>query len=167
MHAQSLQSCLTLCDPMCSVAQLCPTHYDPMDCSMPGFPVLHHLLELAQTYAHWFNDAIQSSHPLSSSSPLAFYLFQHQGPMSQLFTSGGKSIGSSVSASGLQMNIQGYFSLGLISLNSLQSQGLSRVFFNTTVQSHQFHTLPSLWSNSHIYTCLLKTPSVSSVSSVT
>ena len=49
-----------------------------MDCSMPGFPVHHQLLELAQTHAHWVNDAIQPSHPLSSPSP-AFNFSQHQG----------------------------------------------------------------------------------------
>ena len=53
----------------CSVAKLCPTLCDPMDCSTPGFPVLHHLLEIAQTHVHWVSDAIQTSHPLSSSSP--------------------------------------------------------------------------------------------------
>ena len=51
---------------------------DPMDCSTPDFPVLHHLLELAQTPIHWVNDAIQPSHPLSSPSPLAFHLSQNQ-----------------------------------------------------------------------------------------
>ena len=51
----------------------------PMDCSMPCFPVFHHLLELAQTHVHWVSDAIQPSHPLSSPSPFAFYLSQHQG----------------------------------------------------------------------------------------
>ena len=45
-----------------SHVQLC----DPMDCSTPGFPVLHFLLEFAQTYVHWINDAIQPSHPLRS-----------------------------------------------------------------------------------------------------
>ena len=59
--------------------QLCPTLGDPMDCSMPGFPVLHYLPEFAQTHAHWADDAIQPSHPLSSPSPLTFNLFQHQG----------------------------------------------------------------------------------------
>ena len=49
-----------------------------MDCSMPRFPVLHHLPELAQTHVHWVNDAIQPSHPLSSPSPPAFNLSQHQ-----------------------------------------------------------------------------------------
>ena len=51
----------------------------PMDCSTPGFPVLHHLLELAQTHVHWVGDAIQPSHPLSSPSPPAFILSQHWG----------------------------------------------------------------------------------------
>ena len=59
--------------------QLCPTLGDPMDCSMPGFPVLHYLPELAQTHVHWVDDAIKPSHPLSSPSPPAFNLSQHQG----------------------------------------------------------------------------------------
>ena len=50
-----------------------------MDCSMPGFPVLHQLPKLAQTHAHRVSDAIQPSHPLSSPSPPAFNLSQHQG----------------------------------------------------------------------------------------
>ena len=59
-------------------------------------------------------------------------------PMSQFFTSGGQSIGASVSASVLPMNIQDWFPLGWSGLISLQSKGLSRVFSNTTVQKHQF-----------------------------
>ena len=62
-----------------SVAQSCPTLCDHMDCSMPGFPVHHQLLELAQTHVHQVSDAIQPSHPLSSPSPPAFSLSQHQG----------------------------------------------------------------------------------------
>ena len=50
-----------------------------MDCSTPGFSVLHYLLEFAQTHVHWVDDAIQPSHPLSSPSPLALNLSQHQG----------------------------------------------------------------------------------------
>ena len=61
-----------------SVAQSCPTLCDPMDCSIPGFPVHHHLLELTQTHVHCVGDAIQPSHPLSSPSPPAFNLSQHQ-----------------------------------------------------------------------------------------
>ena len=52
---------------------------DPMDCSMPGFSVLHHLLELVRTHVGWVNEAIQPSHPLSSPSPPTFNLSQHQG----------------------------------------------------------------------------------------
>jgi len=63
----------------CSVAQSCPTVWDPMDCSTPGFPVLHYLLEFAQNHVHWVGDAIQSSCPLSSPSPPAVNLSQHQG----------------------------------------------------------------------------------------
>ena len=51
----------------------------PMDCSMPGFPVHHPLLEATQTHVHWVGDAIQPSHPLSSPSPPTFNLSQHQG----------------------------------------------------------------------------------------
>ena len=63
----------------CSVAKLCPTLCDPMNCSIPGFLVLHYLPEFAQTHVHWVSDAIQPSHPLLSLPPLAFNLFQHQG----------------------------------------------------------------------------------------
>ena len=62
-----------------SVPQSCPTLWDPMDCSMPGFPVHHQLPELAQTHVHWVDDVIQPSHPLLSPSPPTFNLFQHQG----------------------------------------------------------------------------------------
>ena len=62
-----------------SVAQSCLTLCDPMDCSMPGFPVLHQLPKLAQTHSNWVSDAIQPSHPLSSPSPPAFNLSLHQG----------------------------------------------------------------------------------------
>ena len=63
----------------CLVAKLCPTLCDPMDCSTPGFPVIHHLLEFTQTHVRWVSDAIQPSHPLASPSPPAFNLSQHQG----------------------------------------------------------------------------------------
>ena len=63
----------------CSVSQLCPTLCDPMDCSMPGFPVPHHLPELGQTHVHGVSDAIQPSHPPSSPSPPAFNFPPHQG----------------------------------------------------------------------------------------
>ena len=62
-----------------SVTQSCLTLCDTMDCSTPGFPVHHQLLELAQTHVHRVSDAIQPSHPLLSASPPAFNLSQHQG----------------------------------------------------------------------------------------
>ena len=61
------------------VTKSCPPLCDPMDCGMPGFPVLHQLPELAQTHVHRVSDAIQPSHPLSSPSPAAFNLSQHRG----------------------------------------------------------------------------------------
>ena len=123
-----------------SVTQSCPTLCDPMDCSTPGFPVHHQLLELTQTHVYQVSDAIQPSHPLSSPSPPAFNLSQHQGlfQWSLFFTSGGQSIGVSASASVLPMNIQERFPVGWTGWISLHSKGLSRVFSNTTLQNHQF-----------------------------
>ena len=112
-----------------SRVQLC----DPMDCSMPDLPVRHQFPKFTQTHVHWISDAIQPSHPLSSPSPPAFNLCQHQ-----FFASGGQSIGISASASVLPMNIQDWFPLGWTDWLSLQSKGLSRVFCNTTEQMHQF-----------------------------
>ena len=87
----------------------------------------HHLLpELAhQTHVRWVSDAIQPSHPLSSPSPPAFSLSQHQGiyfSVSQFFSSGGQSFGVLVSESVLPLNIQDWFPLGLTGLISLQSK---------------------------------------------
>ena len=61
-----------------SVTQSCPTLCEPMDCSTPGLPVHHQLLEFTQTHVHWVGDAIQPSHPLSSPPPPAFNLSQNQ-----------------------------------------------------------------------------------------
>ena len=62
-----------------SVAQSCLTLCNPMDCSRPRFPVHHQFPEFTQTHVHWVGDAIQPSPPLSSPSPPAFNLSQHQG----------------------------------------------------------------------------------------
>ena len=72
----------------------------------PGLPDHHQLPEFTQAHVHRVGDAIQPSRPLSSPSPPAFNLSQHQGPVSQLFASGGQSIGVSASASVLPVNIQ-------------------------------------------------------------
>ena len=77
-----------------SVGQSCPTLCDPMDCSTPGLPVHHQIPESTQTHVHRVGNAIQPSHPLSSPSPPALNLSQHQSfPMSQVFPSGGQTTG--------------------------------------------------------------------------
>ena len=66
----------TMC---CFVTKSCWNLCDSMDCSLPGFPVPHHLPEFDQVQVHWISDATQPSHPLSPSSPPAFNFSQHQG----------------------------------------------------------------------------------------
>ena len=132
---------------------------DPMDCSTPGFPV-------HQSTPGDYSDSCPSSwwcHPIISSSVVPFnsclQSFPASGsfPMSQLFASGGPSIGALASV--LAMNIQGWFPLGLTDWVSLQSKGRSRVFSNTTVQKHEFFcTQPSSQSDSHIHTWSLEKP---------
>ena len=142
----------------CSVSKPCLTVWDPVGCSLPGSSVLHYLLEFAQNHVHWVGDAIQPSHPLLSPFSSCPQSFPASGsfPMSQLFTTGGQSIGASASAPVLPMNIQDWFPLGLI---SLLSRGLSRGFSSTVVWKHYFFsTQPSLWSltSIHDYTLWVK-----------
>ena len=140
-----------------SVAQSCLTRCNLMNHSTPGFLVYHQHPKSTQTHVHRVSDAIQPSHPLSSPSPPALNLSEHQ--MSQLFTSGGQSIGVSASTSVFPMNTQDWSSLGWTGWISLLSKGLSRVFSNTTVQKHQFFGPQlSLYSNSHIHTWPLEKP---------
>ena len=99
------------------------------------------------------------SHALSSPSPPAFNLSQHQGLFQWASYSNQAPKVLTASASVLPMNIQDWFPWGLTGLISLQSKGLSRVFSNTTVQKHQFFSAQlSLWSNSHSHTWLLEKP---------
>ena len=143
----------------CSVAQSCPTLFNPMDCSMLGFPVLHYLPEFSQTHVHWVDYATQPSHPLLPTSP-AFNLSQHQVFSNEsVLRIRWPSIGVSASVSVLPMNTQDWSPLGWTGWISLQSKGLSRVFSNTTVKKHQFfNAQPSLWPSSHIHTWLLEKP---------
>ena len=138
----------------CSVAQSCSALCDPMDCSMPGFPVLHYLLELAQTrpLSRWCHPIISSS-VVPFSSLLQSFPASGSFPMSWPFASGGQSTGASALVSVLPTYIQGWFSLGLPGLIFLLSKGLSKVFSSTTVWKYQFFSMqPSLWSNSPIHT---------------
>ena len=143
-----------------SVARLCLTLCNPMDCSMPGLPVHHQLLEFTQTHVHWVGDAIQTSHAVGPfSSCLQSFPASGSFPISQLFAWGGQSTGVSASASVFPMNTRDWSPLGWTGWISLQFKGLSRVFSNTTLQKHQFFgTQLSLQSNCHIHTWLLEKP---------
>ena len=106
----------------------------------------------------------QWCHPTISSSVVPFFSRFLSFPasesfqMSQLFTSGGQSIGASASASVLPMNTQGWFPLRWTGLISLQSKGLSRVFSNTVVWKHQFFGTQAFYRPTHICTWLLEKP---------
>ena len=125
-----------------------------MSCSTSGFPVLHYLLEFVQNLCplSWWCHPTISSSVIPFSSCLQSFPASGSFQMSRLFTSGGQNIRASASATVLSINMQGWFPLGLTCLISFQFKGLSRVFWNTTVQKHQFFSAhPSLWSNSHIH----------------
>ena len=140
----------------CSVTQLCLTICNPMDCSTPGFLVLCHLPELAQTQVHWVGDAIQPSHPLSFPSPSpAFNLSQHEGLYQ--WVSSSHQVAKVLDIQLQHQSSQGMFRIDFLwidRLDLLAVQGTFKSFFsNTTVQKHQFFgAQPSLWSNSHPYT---------------
>ena len=135
----------------CSVTQSCPTLCDPMDCSMPGFPVLHHLLEFAQTHVHWVGDAIQPSPPLSFPSPPAIFpsikgIFQWVSLLHQV-------------AKVLEFQFQhqsfneysGSIFFRMDWLDLLAVQGTLKSLLQHTVWKHQFfRAQPSLWSTTSI-----------------
>ena len=111
-----------------------------------------------QTHVHWLGDAIQPSHPLLSPSPPAFNLSQHQGLFQWVRTaSSGQSTGISASASVLPMEHPGLIPLGWTGWIPLQSKGLSRVFYNTTVQKHQLCSAFFIVQLSHPYMTTRKT----------
>ena len=141
--------------------------------SVVSDPLWHHGLEHARlpcpslfprVYSNlcpasqWCHDAIQPSHSVVSfSSCLKSFPTSGSFPICYFFASDGPSIRVSASASVLPINIQDWFPLGWTGWISLQYKGLSKVFSSTTVQKHQFfRAQPSLFSNSHICTWLLK-----------
>ena len=132
----SFKSCQTLCN--------------PMDCSVPGFPILHYSQSLLRFMSIKLV-MLYSSCPLSSPFSSCPQPFSASGsfPLSQLFVWGGQSIRTSASASFLLVNIQGWFPLGWTGWISLQSTGLSRVFSSTTVQKHQFFSIQPPFSSKH------------------
>jgi len=104
----------------------------------------------------WCHPTISSS-VVPFSSCLQSFATSGSFPMSQLFTSGSRSIGASASASVLPVNIQDWLPLGLTALISLLPKGFSRVISSITIRKHQFFSArPSLWSSSHIHTSLLE-----------
>ena len=125
----------------CSVAQLCLSLCDPMDCSMPGFPVLHHLLEAAQTHVHRVSDATRPSHPLLFPCPPAFNLSQHQGKIYQL--------------AGSLNQVGKVLVLGCPRRSALLSQG-SREYISCLVPKPELHNSIASWfaelgSNFHLF----------------
>ena len=129
------------------VAQSCPTLCNPMDCSTPGLPVHHQLPEFTQTHVHWIGDAIQPSHTLSSPSPPAFNLSQHQG-LFQWVSSLHQvaKVLEFASTLVLPVNTQDWSPLGWTGWIYLQSNRLWRVFSNTTVGSINSSALGFLYS---------------------
>ena len=131
-----------------SVTQSCLTLFDPMDCSIPGFPVLHSLLRVCS------NSCPLNSwcHPTTLSSVVPFSSCLQSFPasgsfqMSQFFASGGQSIRVSAPASVLLMNIQDWLHLGWTGLISLQSKGLSRVSSTPQLKSINSSVLSFLHS---------------------
>jgi len=118
----------------CSVTKWCLILSNPMEGSTPGFPVPHYLLELLK---------LMSIESVTLSNHLILCR---------------QSIGTSASASVLPVSIKGGFPLGLTDL-ILLSKGLSRIFSRIAIQKCQFFSAqPSLWSSSHIHTCLLEKP---------
>ena len=121
-----------------SVAQLCLTLCNPMDCRTPGFPVHQHTPRACSNSgpSSWWCHPTISFSAIPFSSCLQSFPASGSFPRSQFFASGGQSIGASASV--LPMNIQDWFPLGLTGWISLQSNGLSKMFITITIQKHQF-----------------------------
>ena len=132
------------------------TLFDFMDCSTPGFLVLHSLGACSDSCPlGWWCYLTISSAVTPFSSCLQSFPASGSFPMGRLFAPGGQSIGASASV--LPMNTQDWSPLGWTGLMILQSKVLSRIFSSTTVEKHQlFSAQPSLWSSSHIHTWLLE-----------
>ena len=144
-----------------SVTQSCSNSFqlhEPQHARPPCWSPTPRVYTNSSPLSRWCHPTISSSVVPFSSCPQSFPALG-SFPMSQLFASGGQSIGISASSSALPMNTQDWSPLGWTGWISLQSKGLSRVFSNTTVQKHQFFSSQlSLWSNSHIHTWLLEKP---------
>ena len=137
-----------------SITQSCLTLCNPMDCSTPGFPVLHHLPELAQTHVHRVGDAVQPAHPLLSPTPPALNLSQHQdlfkrvGTLYQMVKVWNFSISPSNEYSGLISSRMDWLDLlavqgilkSLLQNHSLKASVLLRSAFFMVQLSHPYMT---------------------------
>ena len=136
-----------------SVDQSCPTLCNPMNCSTPGLPVHHQLLEFTQTHVHRSSDAIQPSHPLSFPSPPDPHPSQHQSLFQWVNSSHevAKVLEFQLQHHSFQRNPRAdLLQNGLVG-SSHSPRDSQRVF--TTIQKHQFFSAqPSAQSNSHIHT---------------
>ena len=126
-----------------------------------------HQASLSFTISRNFLKLMSWCHPIISCSVAPFpscpqsFPASESFPVSPFFASGGQNTGVSASVSVLPMNIQGCFPLGLTSLSTLLSKGLSRVFPRTIVWKHQFSSTQTfLWSSSHICIWLLEEPQI-------
>ena len=130
----------------CSVTKSCPTLCNPwIAAHQPSLS-----FTISQSFLKLVGDAIQPSHLLLPSSPLAFNLSKHQGLFQWAGSSGGQSIGASASV--LPMNIQDWLPLILTGLIFLLFKGILRIFSGSTVWNHQFFgPQPSWWFNFHIH----------------
>ena len=143
-----------------SVTELRPSFCDPHELQHTGPPCPLSLGVCSNScpVSLWCHTTILSSVTPFSSCHQSFPA-SGSFPMRQFFASSGQSIVASTSASVIPVNIQGWFSLGWTCWISLQSKGLSRVFYSITLWKHQFFgAQPSLWSSSHIHTWLLEKP---------
>ena len=131
---------VSMSDQFSLVAQSCPTLCNAMDCSMPGLPVHHQLLESTHTHVRWVSDAIQPSHPLLYLPSIfpSIRVFSNEWALCIRWPKYWSFSFFFFFASIFPVNTQDWSSLGWTGWISLQSKGLSRVFSNTTVQKHQF-----------------------------
>ena len=144
-----------------SVAQSCLTLCNTMDRSTPGFPVHHQLQELVQIHIHWVSDAIQTSHPLSSPSPPAFNLSQHQGLFNWVSSSHQVakkywSFSFNISPSN-EYSVPISFRIDWLDLLAVQGT-LKSLLQQHSSKASILSAQLSLWSNSHIHTWLLEKP---------
>ena len=139
-----------------SVTQSCPTVCDPIDCSTPGFPVHHQLLEPTQTHDYWVRDGIQPYHPLLLPSPPAFSLSHHQGLFQSVFCiRWSKYWNFSISVSEYSGLIS--FRIDWFDLPAVQGT-LKSLLQHHSSKAPFFGAQHSLGSNSHICTWLMERP---------